>query len=338
MKFKIYYINRYSAQKQSDVKDFSGYEQIVKYSDEFKPVRSNKFISKLIFKFMDFDKPKDYREIRSSAELTLFFKALITGNPVFYLYADKDAFLLPLMKRKFNLKRIKLFGTLHWPEEISSEFAFYKNKIAPEFNGIITLSSSLNPSGAEHKCVIPHGIDLEFWKNNPPSDFENSYLILGISNRDHLGQIEIIKKIQTIDPGAKFRLLMQDKDIYKQYEFLPHLEIIKRKVSDKELKQLYAGSKAVILIQNYCLASNVVLECISMKIPLIANRIGDIDEYLGNDYPLYLDLEGDEKLYKFCRNNDFREEVVNYLGGVRDKFQWKLIAEETVAFIKDNCR
>src|SRR5690554_3307895 len=224
MQHRIYYINRYSL-KQEGVKSHSGYEQVVKYSELFRPVRNNKLISKLIFKLSKIKKPKDYRASKSSEEVLMFFKALITGNPVFYLYADKDAFLLPLLKRKYKLKRIKLFGTLHWPEEISEEFSFYKHNFASEFNGIITLSPSLNP-GVKNRCVIPHGINTDYWKNETLSQYQNQYLILGISNRDHPGQLEVIKKIKQRDPDAQFILLMQDKRIYDPYKDVSEIKII----------------------------------------------------------------------------------------------------------------
>src|SRR5690554_6997850 len=110
MKSKIYVINRYSSLKQKCIKDHSGYEQIIKYSDQFRPIRNVPFLSRLILKLLKIEKPKDYNTSKSSEELFVFCKAIITGNPIFYLYADKDAFLLPLLKRKYNLKRIKLFG------------------------------------------------------------------------------------------------------------------------------------------------------------------------------------------------------------------------------------
>jgi hypothetical protein len=36
-------------------------------------------------------------------------------------------------------------------------------------------------------------------------------------------------------------------------------------------------------------ASNVVVECIARNTPLVVNRLPAVEEYLGNDYPLYLD-------------------------------------------------
>lgn len=332
MSSKIYFINRYSS-NQENVKAYSGYEHLVKYSSVFKSVKSNAFISKLIFKIFKIEKPRDYRSIKASEELKLFFKALLTGRPVFYLYADKDAYLLPLLKGKFNLQRIRIFGTLHWPAEVSGDFAFYKYNLASQFNGIISLSSSLQ-GGAGKRCIIPHGIDTEYWKNENPQKYENTYLILGISNRDHQGQIDTIIKIKEIDPQAKFILLMQDPQIVALYSSISEIEIIKERISDAHLKKLYSKSKAVILMQTHCLASNVVLECISMKTPLLANRVGDIEEYLGIEYPLYLNKStAEEKLQEFCHSMKFREVAVNSLAQRRDNFTWQNIADKTVDFI-----
>lgn len=335
MSLKIYYINRYHSKSREDVKNHSGYEQLVNYSKIFRPIKAGKNLGKIAIKMLRLTKPKDYRTISLGEELVAFCKALITGNPVFYLYADKDAYLLPLIKRKFNLKRIKLFGTLHWPEEISAKYSFYKYNLADQFNGIITLSSSLKKEYSPKRIVIPHGVDLNFWKNDGLDNFDNSYLILGISNRDHEGQIKIIDQIKKIDPKANFKILLNDPEIYKRYAAIPEVEIIKDRKSDQELKKLYQKSKAVILIQKFSLASNVVLECISMQIPLLANRVGDIEEYLGEEYPLFLDkTHQDEKIYDFCYNSNVRKEVSDYLGLIRNKLGWKPIAERTITFIK----
>lgn len=334
MSFKIYYINRYNRKLQEDVKNHSGYEQLVNYSKIFQPIKASSGFSKIAIKMLQLPKPQDYRTATLGEELLAFCKALITGNPVFYLYADKDAYLLPILKRKFKLKRIKLFGTLHWPKEISSEFSFYKYNLADQFDGIITLSSSLKKEFPPRQTVIPHGVDLDFWKNDDLQNFDNSYLILGISNRNHEGQIKIIKQIQEIDPEAKFKVLLNDPNIYKLYKTIQEVEIIKDRKSDQDLKALYRSSKAVILIQIFSLASNVVLECISMQVPLLANRVGDMEEYLGKEYPLFLDkTQRDERIYNFCHSPDFRDKVSDYLGQVRNNFGWKSLAERTVDFI-----
>lgn len=330
----IYYINRYDSSEKNNIKNFSGYEQIVSTSKTFKEVKTNVFLSKIISKIINVEKPKNYLGKTFSKELIVLLKAFVTGNPVFYIYADKDAFLLPLIKRKYNLKRIKIFGTLHWPTEISDSFSFYKYNLASEFNGLIALSSTLLTKDSQKSCVILHGVDLNFWERTS-NEYENLYLIIGISNRDHLRQVEIIKKIKKIDENSKFVLLARDRKIHKYYNGISGLEILKKPITDLELKQLYSKSKAVILIQKFCLASNVVLESIAMRVPLIANRVGDIEEYLGYNYPLFIDLNDENKnLMKICNSERYRAGIVNYFTSLRKDFEWESIVKRTIEFIE----
>lgn len=331
-KSKVYYINRYDFHKPQNVKYFSGYEQIVKYSKSFRRIKGN-FILKRVLVFIIKNKniPKDYIKHNLSKEMKALFIAIFTGNPIFYLYADKDAFLVPLVKKKFGFKRIKIYGTLHWPIENSTEYSFYKNNLCEQFNGIITLSNSLTKLPNRNITVIPHGIDLEFWHNNNSSATNDYYLLLGQSNRNHNEQVNFIKTIYNIDNGSKFIILTNNNSIYSQYEKLPNVSIIKKRVSDIELKQLYSNAKAVVLIQHNCLASNVVLESIAMNVPLLTNRIGDIEEYLGMEYPLFTDIE--ENIHRFIHDKDYSREIELYLERIKLNFSWKEIAEKTIKFI-----
>ena len=332
---KIYYINRYDLRKINKIKDFSGYEQVVKYSSSFYKVDKSEFLYKILKKIFYKSLPKGYLAANLSKEIKVFFKVVFTKQPVFYLYADKDAFLLPLLKRKLKLKWIKIFGTLHWPPEESEDFSFYKFGLSSEFNGIIGLSSTIKSLNYKNIKIIPHGIDLSFWKKTNSFQKENLYLIVGISNRDHIKQKRIILKIKNIDSEAKFLIITRNKAIQKMYEGIEGVNIKKDFVADDELKTYYEKSKAVILFQNHCLASNVVLESMAMCVPIIANLVGDIHEYLGDNYPLYITDENEEiKLREFCISNTLIGVITARFEETRNQFNWLKIAEETVDFIQ----
>ncbi len=333
---KIYYINRYDLFKTEQFRQFSGYEQVVKYSNQFTRIKRSTFLQKFLKKSWFKQVPKDYLFTNISKEVLGFFIAIITNRPVFYLYADKDAFLLPLLKRKLRLKRIKVYGTLHWPPKKSNELSFYKHHLINEFNGVIGLSTSISQTLDSNKVkIIPHGIDLSYWQKNDTVEVENLYLIIGISNRDHQKQKFILELIKQIDPEARFLLIARDKKIQSMYEDIKDIEIKREVVSDLELKQCYSKSRAVILFQNDCLASNVVLESIAMCVPVLTNLVGDINEYLGDDYPLYIE-EGQEekKLSDFCCSNLLQNEVAGYFQEIRRRFDWSHIVKDTIDFIE----
>ncbi|MCR8666362.1 glycosyltransferase [Aestuariibaculum sp. M13] len=278
--------------------------------------------------------PKGYLSANLSKELKLFFKTLFTGYPVFYLYADKDAFLLPLLKRYFKLKRLKIYGTLHWSVQESGDYSFYKHGLITEFNGIIALSKGLCIKGS-NSMVIPHGINLDFWKSSN-IEKRNLYLLIGVSNRNHKGQADIVKSILQIDSEAVFILLSKDKKEFKHYVNINQISICKDWITDVKLRELYDQAKAVILIQNYCFASNVVLESMAMGVPLIANRVGDIEEYLGGTYPLYIEIEDkchSDKIKQLCHDKDFYYQIQSYLQSRKYLFEWNRITEQTEKFI-----
>lgn len=336
-KKNIYYINRYDLNQTKKVRNYSGYEQVVKYSSKFRRVKNNQFLNTILKKYIFKNLPKDYLSSNLSKEMLLFFKVIFTKEPVFYLYADKDAFLLPLLKRKLKLNWIRIYGTLHWPPDNSKECSFYRNKLLTTFNGIVGLSSTINSLNYKNTKIIPHGIDLSFWQRSNSVKEDNTYLVIGVSNRDHLKQKRIIKTINQIDPKAKFVLIARMEAVQKIYEDIANIEIKKVLVTDAELKCYYEKAKAVILFQNHCLASNVVLESIAMCVPVIANLVGDINEYLGDAYPLYIDDDNEnEKLRKFCLTNTFRNDITDHFEEIRSHFDWPNITKETIEFIEQN--
>ena len=150
-------------------------------------------------------------------------------------------------------------------------------------------------------------------------------------------QIKIIKLIKQIDSEAKFLLIARIKSIQKMYENINGVNIKKEVIEDDELKTYYEKAKAVILFQDNCLASNVVLESIAMCVPIITNLVGDIGEYLYEDYPLYIE-EGkeEEKLSAFCLSDTLQNEIIKRFKEIRNDFDWPNITKATIDFIEQH--
>ena len=72
------------------------------------------------------------------------------------------------------------------------------------------------------------------------------------------------------------------------------IEVINQQYTWKEYIQKLQQSIVVILFRD-CVASNVVLDCIIHRCPIIVNPHPSIVHYLGEDYPLYLD---EQSFYK----------------------------------------
>ena len=333
---KIYFLNRYDLFNTESFREFSGYEQVVKYSEQFEQVKTNNFLQYCLKKSFFKQFPRDYLFKNISKEILVFIKVIFSNRPVFYLYADKDAYVLPLLKRALGLRRIKIYGTLHWPPNKSGELSFYRHQFISEFNGVIGLSTTISHELDSKKVkIIPHGIDLSFWQKSNKKEKENLFLIIGVSNRDHTRQIDLLQHIKKMDSNARFLLIARDKKVQSIYKNIGDIEIKKEVISDLELKQYYEKAKAVVLFQNDCLASNVVLESIAMCVPVLTNLVGDINEYLGDDYPLYVTKGHEEKvLSQFCSSDALHNEVANYFKNIRSRFDWARITKDTIDFIE----
>lgn len=72
-----------------------------------------------------------------------------------------------------------------------------------------------------------------------------------------------------------------------------------------------------------CSASNAILEHIKTHTPLITNRLPAIEEYLGKDYPMYLDQIID-KPDKFLKDKTFLQDVSDYLKEASQKEEFSL--------------
>lgn len=72
-----------------------------------------------------------------------------------------------------------------------------------------------------------------------------------------------------------------------------------------------------------CSASNSILEHIMTRTPLLVNRLPAIEEYIGADYPMFLD-DMPENIDSLLTNRNFLEDVSSYLGTRSKKKEFSL--------------
>lgn len=67
----------------------------------------------------------------------------------------------------------------------------------------------------------------------------------------------------------------------------PQIKIVDR-ISNNDYDNLLASS--VVFLNLYCAsANNTIIECVVRNTPVVVNRLPTVEEYLGNDYPLFYD-------------------------------------------------
>lgn len=98
------------------------------------------------------------------------------------------------------------------------------------------------------------------------NQLHTKYQKVWLSGRDHNKSIEILmQQIKPIDS-----------------------KILIDKVDDIEYDQLLTCNVIMMELYNSS-TNNTILECIARNTPILVNKIGGVEEYLGSDYPLYFD-------------------------------------------------
>lgn len=137
--------------------------------------------------------------------------------------------------------------------------------------------------------------------------------------------------IHNLRCGSSYKKIWLAGDVnYSTYMYDIYIKTLKRA---KEVKYNWAGvhmqnlpneefdhllSKSVVLVNLYdSSANNAVIECVARNTPLLVNRLPAVEEYLGKDYPLYINdldhaaslLYDIDKLYEahlYLKNMDKR--------------------------------
>lgn len=336
---KVLYLNRYSTVLNK--RNNSGYEIIPKYLPDYFEVKDFSFASKLLSLFLKKslkDCYEGYLFSTCSKDVIALFLSIFLRWPIHILYGDKDGFLILLTKKKLPFLPIKLYATIHWPlkhfRNPQAKLEYYQL-----FDKVIVMGPSLANEVSpwvKELAIIPHGINLNFW--NPSmvkkNDLHKKYVfILGGSNRNHELQIHISTQI-----FKKFRLKavvrVPNKELQDRYRKIPGAIVLQNFINDEELRDWMGNAWALLIVQDYCIASNAILEAMALGVPVLANDVGDVSFYLGERYPLFIDSNSFlEKVANLFHDKEWYEKVSNYLMNRSRAYSWEVVAKETKNFL-----
>jgi hypothetical protein len=236
----------------------------------------------------------------------------------------------PIQKPWVGILHVPFFAPSWFHSHVSPEVIFEKDlwqKSLPYCKGIITLSGDLKRDVEYHLPNIPVLSLLH------PTDFDNlkAFDFERYTNKPTLVQAgDWLRKLQAIHQikANGHRRVMLKKAYTNSYlaneiaEFGdvtdPSVEIFTM-VSNEEYDDLLSSSVVVCWLYATA-ANNLVLECIARKTPLLINPLPSVVEYLGLDYPLYINdiaeaeaLLADKQRIKtahdYLKNSKFRTEL-----------------------------
>ncbi|MBJ6367903.1 glycosyltransferase family 4 protein [Snuella sedimenti] len=322
---------------------YSGYQRVVSYmSLKVKWPR----VFALPYSLANYLKKKtklvNYRSETILKELFILFR-IFNKKTVFVLYGDMDYYFLHYLKQfPFNLRKNKLIATFHHPPyELEKRLQYNRKEVLGALDKIIVMGPNQIPflkkyTDADIK-FIPHGIDTHFFTPDNRVTRSNSILIFGVSHRDHVRNIAVIKKVNELNLPVTFVIVMPkaESEIYADAK---NTEIIYDMIDDEQLLYYYRSCKGVLLSLIDCTASNTILEALSTGCPLIVNRVGAVDNYIPEsaNIPMFNtgDIEGTARYIKRLIDDAVYLERIAHLQRVLAlRYDWKNIVQETKNFI-----
>lgn len=214
---------------------------------------------------------------RLRAELRQGFQGIIH-----YLWCDRDfAFLDRVPKRA----GVSFVGTFHHPSNQLQEIIRRPHGLHV-FDAIILMSSTQRDwflqQGVSGKRlhVIPHGVDAAFFSPAAAS----------------AGEVGVRQVLAVGSTGRNFPLLRQVAAHFEQHSDI-HFVIIgpeheraafagllnvtyRTGVSDEELLNCYRNADCLLHLTTQATANNVIVEALACGVPVIAQRVGGVPEYL----------------------------------------------------------
>ncbi len=251
---------------------------------------------------------------------------------------------------KSKLSKIPHFHTPHFHfvrNKIKKIFAGFQARLIFKNSYLVALTEQegeiLKKFGALKVKIIPNPIDTSFFK---PGDFkkENLLLYVGRFTDWKIGNFpEIAKGILKKDGEIKIAFIGFDTN--PRIDFLkkifPERVIIRRNLSRDELLKWYQKAKVLVLPSKYEAFGMVCVEALSTETPIVASRVGGLEEIIQDgktgflfDYGNQKELE--EKILFLLNNEKMGEEMgKNGRQFVVKNFDINIVGQKLLEYYKE---
>ncbi len=266
----------------------SGYNRILDYVDN--DFKRDGFVEKIYRKipykvkdiFLKKSQVKWYNVERLLNETIVMSKGLGLSKEVYHFLYGDDSYCFSGMTPRLSNK--KLVATFHQPPKLFDEFIKRKNHIQA-LDAVIVVGSNLKEhlqkiTGKDNVYVVPHGIDLEFFK---PLEDENRFkekrcLFVGQWLRDFETLVRVIEIVNKNSLDVHFDVVsFEDKKSH--FENFNNVTFYSS-TEESKLLELYQKASLLVLPLTDCTANNSVLEAMACGLPILTTRVGGVMDYV----------------------------------------------------------
>lgn len=317
----------------------SGYEQLIRFIPATKVAHfdrgpAKKWFFLIVERFLRrFSASKWYQWDGVLGDILAFKTLLKPNSVVHFLYGDTSIGLLPYIK---NFLSGKLVLTIHACPSDMDEILQFPHMIYAA-DALILLGATqkkffLDVGVSESKLhVIPHGVDLSFFKpiSLKPNQTELQVLMVGNWRRN----FDLYRNVIDLCKGQAIQFHIVTPD-FNQHYFRGCTQVkMYSNISDESLRSMYQYSDVLLMGLTDAVANNVILEAAACGLPIISEKVGAVAEYL------------DENAVFFVEPNDAKQISEKLMGSILDrthlqkkaeiafnqvqKFDWNVIADKT---------
>jgi glycosyltransferase involved in cell wall biosynthesis len=171
---------------------------------------------------------------------------------------------------------------------------------------------------------IPHGIDTRFWDPalaKPSAAFPEGQYVLCVGS--HGLDREVLGDFIRANPSLPF-VFVGIKDKLGDYPNTNYLD----RISDEDLRDLYAGTALMIRPLLFSTANNSILEALAMGKTVLVSRIPGVTDYLTDETCVFIDTLKDRSL---AGKEALRLDPVAIRRNTIQKFSWQKVLDSYLA-------
>lgn len=319
----------------------SGYDQLIDYmpAKQIAPPQKLSFTHRLTTrcfrKLINQAGSTWYHRQHFLCEIKAAKQWMQSRNEIFHFIYGENSY-----QHLAKLKKIKpgnkIVCTYHVPPE---KFKIINRDIRAlkGIDGVIVLSDFqkdffINLLGHHNVWFIPHGIDIDYFKPAPKTQFKNNKLnciFVGKHMRDIHTFKQVIEILEHKDQNVLFHIVSKPEInlLFKQHTNAR----LYSNITDSKLLELYQSADVMTLPLIDSTANNSILEAIACGLPVITTNLPATRDYLSENCALFVPPANAARFAEnilTMKHTELRQKMAEKSRQHALRFDWRRIAED----------